>query len=88
MRKPVLRIGPYSTQTRLYSNRRLLDAYNFRFRKKRICTIFISKNNDAHYLRLTCAADLCHCKQAITLRPALNKGLTYLIQRQKDQDFM
>ena len=34
---------PGTTQTRLYSYRRWLEALNFRFRKKRDCTIYVSK---------------------------------------------
>ena len=34
---------PGLTQTRLYSHRRWLEAWNFRFRKKRDCTICVAK---------------------------------------------
>ena len=40
MRNPVL---PGLTQTWLYSHRRLLEAKNFGFRKKRDCTIYVAK---------------------------------------------
>ena len=34
---------PGPTQTGLYDHRRLLEAYNFGFRKLRECTIFVAK---------------------------------------------
>ena len=34
---------PGSTQTGLYNHRRLLEAWNFGFKKKRDCTIYVAK---------------------------------------------
>ena len=52
---------PGLTQTRLYSHWRWLEAGNFVFRKKRYCTIQVTKNKGADQLRGYREADLRLC---------------------------
>ena len=48
---------PVLTQTRLYCHKKLLEAWNFGFRKKKDSTIYVVKTKSAHQLRGYYAAD-------------------------------
>ena len=60
---------PGATQTRLYNHRRWLEAWNFGFRKKRDCTIYVAKTKVVISCAVNRAADprLCFriCKKQV-----------------------